>query len=207
MDASPGFIRILLTFALSLAFGIERQRAHKPLGVGTYTFVAIGSCGLAIAALDLASSHLLGAIITGIGFLGAGALIKSGEKIMGTVSAASIWLFASLGLVIGIGNYFLAILIYALVWAVLLFDKHLEQREIGSYQKKLIMIADKIIGEKELRNHFAIHTKKHKLIAVEIDKKNKKVTLSYIIEGSREHINKMVKELYQEPWLESCKVE
>lgn len=207
MDAFTVFIRIIITFALSFAFGMERHRAHKPLGFGTYTFVAIGSCGLAIAALNLASSHLLGAIITGIGFLGAGALIKSGEKIMGTVSAASIWLFASLGLIIGIGDYFLAVIIYILVWAVLLFDKHLEKKGIGSHQKKLVMVADKIIGEKELRNHFAVHTQKHKMIAVDIDKKNKKVTLTYLIEGSREHINKMIKELYQEPWLESCKVE
>jgi len=207
MDLFTIFIRIIITFALSFAFGMERHRAHKPLGFGTYTFVAIGSCGLAIAALDLASSHLLGAIITGIGFLGAGALIKSGEKLMGTVSAASIWLFASLGLIIGVGNYFLAILIYALVWAVLLFDKHLEKKGIGSHQKKLVIVADNLIGEKELNNYFAIHTKKHKMITVEIDKKNKKVTLTYLIEGSREHINKMIKDIYKEPWLESCKIE
>lgn len=207
MNAFIIFFRIILTFALSFAFGMERQKSHKPLGFGTYTFVAIGACGLAIIATNVQSQALMSAIITGIGFLGAGALIKTGERIMGAVSAASIWLFASLGLMVGVGEYFIAIIIYALVWAILLFDKHLEEKGIGSYQRKLVITTNKMIGEKELKNYFAVHTKKHKMISVSIDKKNNKITLTYIIEGSRNSINNMIKEFYKEPWLDECKVE
>jgi putative Mg2+ transporter-C (MgtC) family protein len=207
MNILIALLKILITFALSFAFGMQRQKAHKPLGFGTYTFVAIGACGLAITAMEMESQALLSAIITGIGFLGAGALIKTGEKLMGAVSAASIWLFASLGLIIGLGEYPLAAIIYVLIWTVLLIDARFERTGVGSYQRKLILVANKLIGEKELKNHFAINTKSHKMINVYVDKKNSKMTLTYLIEGSRDSINQMVKEIYKEPWLDECKVE
>ncbi|MBN2458690.1 MgtC/SapB family protein [Candidatus Woesearchaeota archaeon] len=207
MNALVVLLKILITFALSFAFGMQRQKAHKPLGFGTYTFVAIGACGLAIVASDMESPHLMAAIITGIGFLGAGALIKTGEKLMGAVSAASIWLFASLGLIIGVGEYFLAAIIYLLIWSILIFDARLEKTGVGSYQRRMTLVANKVIGEKELKSIFAIHTQSHKMISVHIEKKNSKVTIKYLIEGSRDSINRMVKEIYKEPWLEECKVE
>ena len=79
-------VRILLVFILSSFFGLERQRSHKPVGFGTFIFVALGACIIGIIAtknnID-SSISLLAATITGIGFLGAGALIKSTDKVFG----------------------------------------------------------------------------------------------------------------------------
>ena len=93
METLTIVIRLLAVFILSLIFGIERQRSHKPVGFGTFIFVAIGSCALAIAAtiIDIDDRIIiLGSIVTGIGFLGAGALIRNNDKIFGFTTAASL---------------------------------------------------------------------------------------------------------------------
>ena len=70
--------RQLLVASLALVFGLARQRRGKPIGFGTFIFVSVGSCSLAVVALQLSPANplpLLGAVVTGIGFRGAGALI------------------------------------------------------------------------------------------------------------------------------------
>ena len=210
MDALNIIIRFFITFALSVIFGIERQRSHKPIGFGTFIFVSLGSCALGIIASSnglLNSIGLLGATVTGIGFLGAGALIRGTDKVFGFTTASAIWLFAIFGLTIGIGEYFVGGVTYALVWAVVAFDRHLEKGGMGSYQKKLTLITNKIINEKELKKYFITYTRKHKILSVDIDKKSNKTTLTYIIEGSRSNMNKLMREIYKESWLEFCRVE
>ena len=136
-------LRFALIFALALIFGLERQRSHQPVGFGTFVFVSVGACGLTMAALILNPEDplpVIGAIITGIGFLGAGALIKTTDKIFGFTSAAGIWLFAILGVVTGLGEYLLALSMYILIWATLFIDKFLQKQGIGSYQKKLSVV-------------------------------------------------------------------
>jgi putative Mg2+ transporter-C (MgtC) family protein len=89
--------RFALTFLIAFAFGYARQRGHKPIGFGTFIFVATGACALALTAVNRAPANplpLLAAVVTGIGFLGAGALIRSGDQIKGFKSAASIYLSA-----------------------------------------------------------------------------------------------------------------
>src|SRR3989338_4302302 len=123
-------VRFVVTFILSFLFGIERQYSHKPIGFGTYTFVSIGSCSLAIIAVALGFEHsipLLSAIVTGIGFLGAGALIKTNYKIFGLTSGASIWALAIFGLTIGIGEYVIGLFLYLMIWIVVISDRLLER--------------------------------------------------------------------------------
>lgn len=202
--------RIFLTFALSFIFGIQRQKANKPIGFGTYIFVAVGSCSLAITAVHFGTESplpLLGAIVTGIGFLGAGALIKTGEKITGFMNAASIWVFAIVGLTIGVGDYAIGLTTYSLIWFVFAFDKYLEEKGIGSYQRKFTITTNKVITEQEVREHLARYAKKHKTISVDIDKKNNKVSISYLVEGTKDNINRLAQTLYKESWFDSCKVE
>jgi putative Mg2+ transporter-C (MgtC) family protein len=136
--------RLVITFAISMIFGIERQISLKPIGFGTFTFVAIGSCGLAITASVLEVENpipLLATIITGIGFLGAGALIRTTEKIFGFTSAAGIWIFAIIWLIIGSGFLLIGLVIYVLVWAVIFIDKILEMKKVGVYQKKIVIVS------------------------------------------------------------------
>src|SRR3989344_433156 len=201
-------LRFAITFVLSFLFGIERQYSHKPIGFGTYTFVAIGSCSLAIIAVALGLEHsisLLSSIVTGIGFLGAGALIKTNEKIFGLTSAASIWVFAIFGLIIGIGEYAVGVLLYLLIWVVVVCDRLLERYSIGSYQKKVTIQTNKIVNIKEVIAAAGIH--KHKLIDIDIDKAHKKMTFHLYVEGKKEDINKIPDRIINQEWFEDIKIE
>ncbi len=202
--------RFLITLVASLLFGMERQKSHKPITFGTFIFVATGACALSITAIIWSPDNplpLLGTIVTGIGFLGAGAMIKTNDKIMGATTAASIWLFAIFGLSIGAGEYTIGSLIYIVVWIVVIIDRYLAEKGIGSYQRRLLLRTNKLVNEKEIRKIILTEAKKNKLISVEVDKSNSKLTIEYLIEGSKQHINKIPKRLYNEEWFDWCKIE
>ena len=208
MELTEIGIRFLLTFILSFLFGIERQYSHKPIGFGTYTFVSIGASSLAVIAVSLGLEHsipLLSAIVTGIGFLGAGALIKTNDKIFGLTSAASIWAFAIFGLIIGIGEYTIGIILYLLIWLVVISDRLLEKYGIGSYQKKISIQTNKIVNIKEVIAAAGIS--KYKLLDVDIDKAHKKMTFHLYVEGKKEEINKIPDRIINQDWFEDVKIE
>ncbi|MGV8162065.1 MAG: MgtC/SapB family protein [Candidatus Nanoarchaeia archaeon] len=212
MDISTGTIlfRFVLVFIAASLFGLQRQKAHKPIGFGTYIFVAIGACAAALVASEFTPDNplpTLSAIMTGIGFLGAGALIKTSDKVLGFTSAATVWLFAVLGFIIGVGKYWIGASIFILIWLIMAIDHYLEKKGIGAYQRKLIVTTCKLLPEKEVNKDLMFYTKKHKLIAVEIDKKNSKMVLTYIIEGTKTEMNHLPDKLYDKPWFEGAKIE
>ncbi len=210
MDIGIVLLRMGLVFALTVLFGLERQRAHKPVGFGTYTFVSMGACALAIAAVDIFPDNplgLFGAIITAIGFLGAGALIRSGDRIFGFTTSASIWVFSVFGVLMGAGEYATGLLLYATVWGVVLFDQRLEEHGIGSHHRKFVITTNKIIPHKEIETILMLCTKKHKLIATEVSKTTSKLTFTYLIEGQKDNINNGMKRFYEKDWFDSFKLE
>ncbi len=133
-------LRLLLGFSLAFAVGLERQLRRKPVGFGTFTFVATGACALAIMALDIEETNplpLLGGVITGIGFLGAGSLIRSQDRVFGFTTASLIWAMAAMGLAVGAGIYHLGLAFYGVVWLVIIADRVLELHGFGSHAKVL----------------------------------------------------------------------
>lgn len=208
METSVIMMRLAVTLVLSSIFGLERQYSHKPIGFGTFTFVATGACSMAITAgvLDVDNPlPLLSGIITGIGFLGAGALIKTTDKIFGFTTAASIWSFAIFGLIIGTGNYFIGILLYAIIWIIISIDHALKIYGIGSYQRHVVIVANKHLIMKELAN--STGCRKHKVKGIEIDKKNKNYIFSMLIEGTKKDIYKIPDRLNEYKWFVSVKIE
>ncbi|MBI2668170.1 MgtC/SapB family protein [Candidatus Woesearchaeota archaeon] len=201
-------LRFFIVFVFSLVFGLERQRSHKPIGFGTFTFVSIGACGLGITSILLNAANplpLLGSIITGIGFLGAGALIKTTDKIFGFTTAASIWILAIIGLAIGVGEYVIAIIMYSLVWLVIFIDKYLEKKGIGSYQNKITLVTNKIINANDIKS--SLGAKVNKIVNMDINRKENKCSITILVEGDKEHINEIPKKLFKNEWLDSFKVE
>lgn len=213
-DIGSIIIKLLITFILAFAFGLERQRSHKPASFGTFIFVAVGSCALGIiAALGMIagmgeSLNLVGAAVTGIGFLGAGALIKTSDKIFGFTTAAAIWIFAIFGLMIGIGAYEVAILMYVGIWLTVLGDRYLELRGIGSYQKRITVTTNKLVNEAEVRRDISkICNKRLRLIGSTIDKKEKASTFVYLMEIAKNDISSIQKDLVKKSWFSSSKIE
>ncbi|MBI5389777.1 MgtC/SapB family protein [Candidatus Woesearchaeota archaeon] len=201
-------LRFLLTFLPAFMFGWQRQKAHKPIGFGTFIFVSVGSCALAITALSLSPENplpLLGAIVTGIGFLGAGALIKTADKIFGFTTAASIWVFAIFGLLMGVGEYIVAFILYALIWAVIIVDRNMEKKGVGSYQRKVTIHTNALVNLREVAS--LLGSRNYKVLDFEIDKKTKSITVVYLVEGSKEDINHIPENLLKKEWADSFKIE
>lgn len=117
--------RLLLAMGLTLAIGLERQHRQKPAGMRTMTMVGIGSCGFALAAIEFSGgnpdgiSRMIQGIVTGIGFLGAGTIIKEQFHIEGLTTAATLWTVAGIGLTAGLGLYELTILLTLAAFVVL----------------------------------------------------------------------------------------
>lgn len=200
--------RFMLAFLLASFFGLERQRLHKPIGFGTFIFVASGSCALSITALVLDPQNplpLLGATVTGIGFLGAGALIKTTDKIFGFTSAATIWLFAIFGLLIGVGEYFLGCLLYIAAWIVTFFNSYLEKHGVGSFQRKIVIQTKVMIDTRDIEPFLG--SGHPKLVSFEVDKKNEKAAFTYLLEGSKGKINRILAIISKKEWFYSFKME
>src|SRR3989339_400592 len=204
------FFRLLLVFNLALIFGLERQRAHKQVGFGTFTFVSMGSCILSILSISVFPENpipLLTAIVTSIGFLGAGALIKDHDKIFGFTTAASIWIFAIFGLVIGVGSYFFGLTLYCTIWVVIFIDRRLEKKGTGSYRTKLTIETNKIVGEADIRNFLlSMGIKNTKMIKFEVYNK-KSINITYHIEGKSSDLKRIPKEIEKINWIDNLKFE
>jgi len=109
--------KIALTYILTLPIGWEREQEAHSVGVRTFPIVAMASCGYLLlihhqAQHDLAAeSRLLQGLITGIGFVGGGAILKEGATVRGTATAASIWNTGVLGAAVAIGRYEIAVIL------------------------------------------------------------------------------------------------
>ena len=126
-------IRISAAIILPLILGIERFVHRKPIDFRPYVIISVGACGLMIGVVEFARgltdsqfgtdpSRVLQGVITGIGFLGAGAMFREGHFVQGAASAASIWVAGAIGLICAMGEIWLAISISAIVLAVLLIS-------------------------------------------------------------------------------------
>jgi putative Mg2+ transporter-C (MgtC) family protein len=114
-------LRLVVAFVVGAIVGIERERRAKAAGLRTHMLVAGGSAIFTIASLTLFGGGTTGdrgrvaaQIVTGIGFLGAGAIIRSGASVSGLTTAATIWVAAGLGMLAGGGAYALAVVSAAL---------------------------------------------------------------------------------------------
>src|SRR5205809_5385420 len=138
VEPAEAVVRLVIVFLLAFGIGLERQLRRKPVGFGTFVFVSTGACALAILSVELEGQNplpLLGGVSTGIGFLGAGALLRSNDRVFGFTTAAWVWAMAALGVAAGAGLYLLVIVNYAVVWAVVLTDRFLEGKGFGSHAK------------------------------------------------------------------------
>jgi putative Mg2+ transporter-C (MgtC) family protein len=107
-------LKLALCLAAGIAIGVERQYRGKPAGIRTHSLVIGGSMLLTVvsALADPASpARITAQIVTGIGFLGAGAILhREGGIVANLTTAAEIWFSAAIGISIGLGWYFLAAL-------------------------------------------------------------------------------------------------
>ncbi|MBU1727619.1 MAG: MgtC/SapB family protein [Candidatus Omnitrophica bacterium] len=129
-------VRLLLAVVLSGLIGLERQFHKRTAGLRTHILVSLGSCLIMLTSLyvfDIYSSkvpldptRIAAGVITGIGFLGAGTIIRDREGIRGLTTAASLWAVAGIGMAVGCGFYVGAVFTSVLVLVVLFFLRYIE---------------------------------------------------------------------------------
>ncbi|MDD5692277.1 MAG: MgtC/SapB family protein [Candidatus Omnitrophica bacterium] len=130
--------RLLLTLVLSGLIGLERQVHRRTAGLRTHILVALGSCLIMLTSMyvfdiykesvSLDPARIAAGVITGIGFLGAGTIIRDPEGVRGLTTAASLWVVAGIGLAVGTGFNKIAVIATVLVLVVLHFLRYAENK-------------------------------------------------------------------------------
>ncbi len=128
--------RLSLAVAFGLVVGWERESKDKPAGLRTHMLVSLGSASFMLATLDLASgplrfsdetsidpSRIVQGVITGIGFLGAGCIIRGDSDVRGLTTGASVWVVGAVGVSCGGGLYVVAAMIAFFTFVVLSINR------------------------------------------------------------------------------------
>lgn len=138
MDIIDVIIKLSLSILLCGLIGLERKIYKKPAGFRTNILVGLGSTFLMILSLNILAefndgnsvdlTRLAGQIVTGIGFLGAGAIIQSRGSVHGLTTAATIWVVAAIGIGVGLGYYLEAVIATVLTLVVLVILGRIEHK-------------------------------------------------------------------------------
>lgn len=189
--------RLLFALVIGGALGLQREIEGKPAGMRTNMLMCLGSCLLMILSIEISRvgefpadpTRIAAQVMTGIGFLGAGAILKARLTVTGLTSAATIWFVAAMGLVIGWGAYLLAALGTFLVLLVLGVIGRFENL-IGGKQRRHIlvfrypMVSQRMKQAKRLYAALHIHVED-----IEISREGEKIVaeLEYVTsEGSHQ---------------------
>jgi len=119
VSTSDILLRLFVAALLGALIGLEREYRHKPAGVRTDILVAVGTCVMTIVSVQIARfatdaasvniAQIVSQVLPGIGFIGAGTVIKARGHVEGVTTAASIWLVAGVSMAVGLGLYGLAV--------------------------------------------------------------------------------------------------
>jgi len=150
-----------IIFKLALAgilgglIGLERESLNRPAGLRTYTLVCVGSTLAMIVSIDIYMQYyqtvnadpgrIAAQVISGIGFLGAGTIMREGATVRGLTTAAGLWVVACIGLAVGAGLYIPAIATTILILFVLIYFIKFEQKFTGlrEYKGVLLVVEDR----------------------------------------------------------------
>lgn len=112
MENYEFIIRISAAMVAGFLVGIERELSKKSAGLKTNTLVSVGACAFVVISLNFVDytdtdvTRIIGQVVTGIGFLGAGVILKQGTDIRGLTTAATVWCSSAIGCLAGVGMYF-----------------------------------------------------------------------------------------------------
>lgn len=121
----PHLRDLAIAYVLALLIGWDRERTERSAGLRTFPLVAIASCGFIQATEGIlrgspeGSARIVEGLITGIGFIGGGAIVKHGANVRGTATAASLWATGAIGAAVGLGAYDVACVITIFTFATL----------------------------------------------------------------------------------------
>ena len=135
----PHAIALAIAYLLALPIGWNREHEERSAGLRTFPLVAIATCGLIQAAEGLtadspeAMARIVEGLITGMGFIGGGAILRLKDSVKGTATAASLWVTGAIGVAVGLGTYDVAVMLSLVtlitLWMMSPIKKHCPQPE------------------------------------------------------------------------------
>lgn len=134
-------MRLLCALLVGLIIGTEREYTHRPAGMRTHILVSLGACAVMITGQLIFAEYrpygaspdparLAAQVITGVGFLGAGTILREGTNVKGLTTAASLWSVACLGIAAGGGYYIVALVGMVFIFITLTFFEYLQNKLI-----------------------------------------------------------------------------
>jgi putative Mg2+ transporter-C (MgtC) family protein len=113
----PHFIALAIAYALAFPIGWDREREERSAGLRTFPLVAVAACGFVQAAETVthgnpeATARVVEGLITGMGFIGGGAILRLKDSVRGTATAASLWVTGAIGTAVGLGVFDVAVVL------------------------------------------------------------------------------------------------
>lgn len=156
-------IKISVSLVLGLIIGLEREMTNKTAGLRTHILICLGSTVFTILSLHGFAdgvihdgvriqndpARIAAQILTGIGFIGGGAVLHHGINVYGLTTAATIWITASLGMAVGVGSYELAVITTLVTFIVLVVIRKFESGVLSQHISKGATIKASVICSKE----------------------------------------------------------
>jgi putative Mg2+ transporter-C (MgtC) family protein len=127
-EALSHLVNLAIAYSLAWPIGWNRERSERSAGVRTFPLVAMAACGFVLIAVrvlgadSMGQARIIEGLITGIGFIGGGAILKHGTKALGTATAASLWAIGALGAAVGYGLYDIAVILSAVTYLTLRYS-------------------------------------------------------------------------------------
>ena len=116
-DLLPHLAALLIAYLLAFPIGWNREHEERSAGLRTFPLVAVATCGFIQAAEGIegitpeAMARVMEGLITGMGFIGGGAILRREDSVKGTATAASLWITGAIGVAVGLGSYDVAVLL------------------------------------------------------------------------------------------------
>ena len=193
-------LRIVLSGILGAVIGYERQARHKAAGLRTHMLVSMGSCLIMILSYKIYymveghtnadPARLAAQVVSGIGFLGAGSIMKDGLNVRGLTTAASLWVVSAVGLTVGAGFYEGAIFVTVMILVVLGILTKIEYRTYDSSTFLLIVEGDE---NEELLGQICKILAEHNVAILDVKLESKSpFAASFLIKSSKEFKNQQI---------------
>lgn len=182
--------RLLLSCVLSGLIGLERESHGRPAGLRTHILVSLGSCLVMLVSIFGFSfakvsdpGRLAAQVVSGIGFLGAGTILREGATVKGLTTAASLWVVAGIGLAMGSGFYSAGLIVTLFSVLILLFLEPVEKRLFTIKTYHLLIVYDFVPENTNLLTTCSLFGWKIKHLEIEFNESNNEAIFDIILEA------------------------
>ena len=190
---SNSVFRMMLSLLLGVAVGYERKRKGQIAGIRTFALMSTGACLAMLLSIYVPQvylglkngdpSRIAAQVITGVGFIGGGAMIQMKGAVRGLTTAAGIWITAIIGMAVGVGMYSCAVIATVLCVVILMgVEKYEHVRHIGQESKVLNVVVDGIIENIDVYRSLFRERKVHlSTFYIDYDYSGNKTIISFVV--------------------------